>query len=97
MATHAASRLRHLAANREAAEALLLERMPEIQPMAAKAVMASLMSPKSGLAPNADIVRDGTRQMLGLRSRFAQSVVTLAEIGRYLEVACLEKARATAL
>eukprot|EP01037_Dinobryon_pediforme_P002025 gene2025-2063_t len=83
--------------NREAAEALLLERMPEIQPMAAKAVMASLMSPKSGLTPHADIVPDGMREVLALRSRFGKAGVTLTEIDRYLELGCLEKARAAAL
>ena len=59
--------------------------------------MASLMSPKSGLTPNADIVHGGMRQVLALRSRFGKAGVTLTEIDRYLELACLEKARATPL
>lgn len=83
------------AENREAAEALLLARMPEIQPMAAKAVMASLLSPRSGLTPRADIVPDGMRQVLALRSKFGAAGVELVEYQRYLALECLEGALKT--
>jgi ABC-type nitrate/sulfonate/bicarbonate transport system substrate-binding protein len=83
--------------NRDAAEALLLDRMPEIQPAAAKAVMTSLMSPKSGLTPGAAIVADGMRQVLALRSRFGKGQVELTDFARYLELGCLERATRTGL
>ncbi len=84
-------------ANRDAAEALLLERMPEIQPAAAKAVMISLLSPKSGLTPDAAIVPDGMAQVLALRSRFGKAGVELTDITRYLELGYLDQASRTAL
>ena len=57
-------------ANRDAAEPLLLSKMPEIQPAAAKPVMASLLSPRSGLTPNAEILPAGMKRVLALRSRY---------------------------
>lgn len=80
--------------NRAAAEALLVERMPEIQPVAVGAVMASLMSERSGLTPRADIVPEGMAQVLALRSRFGKPGVTLVEVSRYLELGCLKAAQA---
>jgi len=79
-------------ANRDAAEALLLERMPEIQPMAAKAVMKSLLSERSGLTPNAEIVPAGMDQVLALRSQFGAAGITLADHTKYLELASLARA-----
>lgn len=73
-------------ANREAAEALLLSKMPEIQPAAAKPVMASLLSPRSGLTPNADILPDGMRRVLALRSRYGTGGQNLTDIDKYLEL-----------
>jgi ABC-type nitrate/sulfonate/bicarbonate transport system substrate-binding protein len=73
-------------ANREAAEALLLSKMPEIQPAAAKPVMASLLSPRSGLTPNAEILPDGMRRVLALRSRYGAAGRHLTDIDRYLEL-----------
>jgi len=73
-------------ANREAAEALLLSKMPEIQPAAAKPVMASLLSPRSGLTPNADILPDGMRRVLALRSRYGTGGQNLMDIDKYLEL-----------
>ncbi len=80
-------------ANREAAEALLMARMTEIQPMAAKAVMASLLSPRSGLTPGAAIVPEGMAQVLALRSQFGKADVALTDFTKYLALECLETAR----
>ena len=71
-------------ANREAAEAVLAQRMPEIQPAALKPVMASLLSPRSGLTPGGDIVPAGMRQVLELRSRYGGGD-KLVDFERYLE------------
>ena len=44
--------------------------MPEIKPPVAGAVMNSLLSPKSGLTPEAAILMDGVRAVLDLRTRY---------------------------
>src|SRR3954466_12004917 len=73
-------------ANREAAEALLLSKMPEIQPAAAKTVMNSLLSPRSGLTPDAEILPDGMKRVLALRSRYGAGGRELTDIDKYLEL-----------
>ena len=73
-------------ANREAAEALLLSKMPEIQPAAVKPVMTSLLSPRSGLTPNADVLPDGMRRVLALRSRYGAGGRNLTDFDKYLEL-----------
>jgi ABC-type nitrate/sulfonate/bicarbonate transport system substrate-binding protein len=73
-------------ANREAAEALLLSKMPEIQPAAAKPVMNSLLSPRSGLTPDAAILPDGMKRVLALRSRYGTGDRELTDIDKYLEL-----------
>ena len=60
--------------------------MPEIQPAAAKPVMTSLLSPRSGLTPHADILPDGMRRVLALRSRYGAGGRNLTEIDKYLEL-----------
>lgn len=80
------------AANREAAEALLQSRMPEIQPQAVKPVMASLLSERSGLTPFAEIVPAGMDQVLALRSKFGSAGVTLSDHSKYLQLGCLARA-----
>lgn len=72
-------------ANREAAEALLVEKMPQIQPAAVKPVMESLLSPRSGLTPGGDVLRDGMAKVLELRSRYG-SDRTLTDVDRYLDL-----------
>ena len=66
-------------ANREAAEALLLAKMPEIQPAALQSVMDSLLSPSSGLTPNARIIPDGMERVLELRSRYGAAAAPLTD------------------
>jgi ABC-type nitrate/sulfonate/bicarbonate transport system substrate-binding protein len=73
-------------ANREEATKILLERMPEIKPPVAGAVMNSLLSPRSGLTPKAAILMDGVDQVLRLRSKYG-SGATLAEPTRYIDLA----------
>jgi ABC-type nitrate/sulfonate/bicarbonate transport system substrate-binding protein len=55
--------------NRAAATDVLLRNMPEIKPQVADAVMHSLLSPKSGLTPEARILMPGVTQVLELRAR----------------------------
>jgi ABC-type nitrate/sulfonate/bicarbonate transport system substrate-binding protein len=79
-------------ANRGAARALLQARMPEIQPQALEPVMASLLSPRSGLTPGAAFLRDGMAKVLELRSRFGPGGRVLTDVDRYLEPVGVERA-----
>jgi ABC-type nitrate/sulfonate/bicarbonate transport system substrate-binding protein len=71
-------------ANREAAAAILAERMSEIQPKALEAVMKSVLSERSGLTPNGTILRDGARTVLNLRSHYGAGGAALTDVDRYL-------------
>lgn len=73
-------------ANRPAATELLLQRMPEIQPRVAGAVMDSLLSPKSGLTPNAAMLPAGIDVVLDLRSRFGGGARKLTDHSRYVDL-----------
>ena len=57
-------------ANRQEATGILLANMPEIKPPVAAAVMASLLSPRSGLTPKAAMLMAGVDTVLDLRSRY---------------------------
>jgi ABC-type nitrate/sulfonate/bicarbonate transport system substrate-binding protein len=77
-------------ANREAGAALLQSRMPDIQPAAVPSIMASLLSPRSGLTPGAHILPDGMRTVLDLRSRYGKGGKVLTDIEKYLDLSFLE-------
>jgi ABC-type nitrate/sulfonate/bicarbonate transport system substrate-binding protein len=70
--------------NRDAAAALLLEKMPDIRPGVIESVMTSLLSSASGLTPQGAILPDGMRRVLALRSRYGQPKQNLGEIHKYL-------------
>ncbi len=57
-------------ANREAAAELLLRNMPAIRPQVVDKVMASLLDPRSGLTPRAEVLADGVKTVLELRSKY---------------------------
>jgi ABC-type nitrate/sulfonate/bicarbonate transport system substrate-binding protein len=73
-------------ANREAATALLLARMPDIKPGVADAVMNSVLSPRSGLTPDGAVLPDGMRAVLDLRSRYGRPQRNLTDIDKYLSL-----------
>ncbi len=73
-------------ANRQAATDLLLKKMPEIQPRVAGAVMDSLLSPRSGLTPNAAMLPTGVDVVLDLRSRFGGGTTKLTDPSRYVDL-----------
>jgi ABC-type nitrate/sulfonate/bicarbonate transport system substrate-binding protein len=83
-------------ANREAAAAILAERMPEIPPKALEAVMNGLLSERSGLTPDGAILRDGARTVLDLRSHYGAGGAVLTDVDRYLDLGWRERARAPA-
>lgn len=77
-------------ANREAGAALLQARMPDIQPAAVPSIMASLLSPRSGLTPGAKILPEGMKAVLDLRSRYGSGDAPLTDISRYLDLSLFE-------
>ena len=74
------------AGNRDEATKTLLRKMPEIKPELAQAVMNGVLSPKSGLTPNAEILMDGVRTLLELRSRYGGGKAPLTEPSRYIDL-----------
>jgi ABC-type nitrate/sulfonate/bicarbonate transport system substrate-binding protein len=73
-------------ANRQAATGLLLQKMPEIQPRVAGAVMESLLSPKSGLTPGAAMLPAGIDVVLDLRTRYGGGAKKLDQPQRYIDL-----------
>ena len=78
--------------NRAKASALLQAKMPEIRPGVVDAVMTSLLSPRSGLTPQAGILREGMQTVLNLRSRYGGSGKTLRGVDKYLDLSFYEDA-----
>jgi ABC-type nitrate/sulfonate/bicarbonate transport system substrate-binding protein len=72
--------------NRTGAERILQEKMPEIQPAALQSVMTSVLSPRSGLTPDAKLLPDGMMRVLELRSRFGKGGKTLTDPAKYLDL-----------
>lgn len=79
-------------ANAHAAASMLGSRMPEIQPKAMEAVMRSVLSPVSGLTPDAAILRDGARTVLDLRTTYGPGTESLTDIDRYIDLRWLQNA-----
>lgn len=77
-------------ANREAGAALLQSRMPDIQPAAVPSIMASVLSPRSGLTPGSHILPKGMKTVLDLRSRYGKGGKTLTDIEKYLDLSFFE-------
>ena len=80
-------------ANRDAGAALLQEKMPQIQPRAINWVMDSLLSPKSGLTPGAQILDEGVATVLRLRSKFGTGEAALSDPGRYIDLTYIDAQR----
>ena len=82
-------------ANREAASALLAARMPEIKPGVLGAVMDSLLSPRTGLTPDGELLGAGMAAVLDLRSRYGRGGATLTDASKYLWLEPYRQARAS--
>lgn len=76
--------------NRDVAAELLQAKMPDIQPAAVPSIMASLLSPRSGLTPGSKILPEGMRTVLDLRSRYGQGGKRLTDISKYLDLSFFE-------
>lgn len=73
-------------ANKEQATQVLLRNMPEIKPPVAGAVMASLLSPRSGLTPKGALTIDGIRAVLDLRTRYGKPGSALTDPHKYIDL-----------
>ncbi|MGE5539219.1 MAG: ABC transporter substrate-binding protein [Gemmatimonas sp.] len=71
--------------HRAEAAQVLLRNMPEIKPGVVDAVMKSLLSPASGLTPEARMIPDGVRTVLDLRTRYGTGKAPLTDPTRYIE------------
>ena len=78
-------------ANREAGAEILLRNMPKINPKAIDNVMAKLLSPKTGLTPDAVIDPAGFATVLELRSRYGGTPLT--DPSRYIDLSYYERVR----
>lgn len=78
--------------NREQAAALLLAKMPEIKPGVVDKVLASVLSPRSGLTPRGEVLRDGMQTVLELRSRYGRPEKSLADVDKYLALSFYQDA-----
>jgi ABC-type nitrate/sulfonate/bicarbonate transport system substrate-binding protein len=70
--------------NRTIAAELLAAKMPEINPRVLDAVMNSLLSSQTGLTPHGEILPDGMRAVLKLRSHYGRPQIKLDDIEKYL-------------
>jgi ABC-type nitrate/sulfonate/bicarbonate transport system substrate-binding protein len=82
-------------ANREAAADILATRIPEIQPKVLSAVMTSLLTPRSGLTPEASILTEGAKAVLDLRSRYGTGAHPLVDVEPYLDLTWARRAGAS--
>ncbi|MGF6227885.1 ABC-type nitrate/sulfonate/bicarbonate transport system substrate-binding protein [Inquilinus ginsengisoli] len=78
--------------NREQAAALLLAKMPEIKPGVVDKVLASVLSPRSGLTPRGEVLRDGMKTVLELRSRYGRPEKSLTDVDMYLSLSFYQDA-----
>lgn len=83
-------------ANRDAAAEVLLRNMPEIKPPVVGPVMASLLSPRSGLTPNGAVTIAGIRTVLDLRTRYGKAGAALGDPDTYIDLTYYDAAVATA-
>jgi ABC-type nitrate/sulfonate/bicarbonate transport system substrate-binding protein len=72
--------------NRAEAAQVLLRNMPEIKPPVVDAVMSSLLSPASGLTPEARILSPGVNTVLDLRTKYGTGKAPLVDPGRYIDL-----------
>lgn len=80
------------AANRAAAEAILVERVPNMSPEIATKACDIFLDPKTGFEPTAAIDWAGVTVVLELRSKYGEPQKTLADARKYVDLTWYEKA-----
>ena len=81
-------------ANRDEAAQVLLRNMPDIKPGVVGSVMASLLSPASGLTPKGAITIPGIRTVLELRTRDGKPGAALDNPQKYVDLRYYDEAAA---
>jgi ABC-type nitrate/sulfonate/bicarbonate transport system substrate-binding protein len=81
--------------NRGEGATILLSNMPNINPKAINKVMDKILSPHTGLSPNAEIDKKGFETVLELRSRYGGS--PLKGTDRYIDLSFYDKVMASRL
>ena len=76
--------------NREEGADVLLRNMPNISPNAINQIMNKLLSPRTGLTPNAAIDEEGLKTVLALRSEYGGRELTNAST--YLDLSFYQRA-----
>jgi ABC-type nitrate/sulfonate/bicarbonate transport system substrate-binding protein len=79
-------------ANREEAGAMLAARMPQMKPQAIAPSMEKLVSPRTGLVPNATVDLKGLETVLELRSQYAPQKLQLTDVQKYLDLSYYDEA-----
>jgi hypothetical protein len=60
--------------------------MPDIKPGVVGSVMNSLLSPRSGLTPKAEVTIEGIRTVLDLRTRYGKPGASLTDPHKYIDL-----------
>ena len=79
-------------ANREEGAKILLREMPDIKPGVVDSVMASLLSPASGLTPKGAVTIPGVRAVLDLRTRYGKPGAALNDPHKYIDLSYYNEA-----
>jgi len=79
-------------ANRKAAEAILVERVPNMSPEVAAKACDIFLDPKIGFDPEAAIDWAGINVVLELRSKYGEPRKTLTDARKYVDLSWYEKA-----
>ncbi len=79
-------------ANRDEGAQILLRNMPDIKPGVVGSVMASLLSPASGLTPKGAVTIPGIRAVLDLRTRYGKPGAVLIDPHKYIDLSYYDAA-----
>ena len=80
--------------NKEAAIALLREKLPNMSPELAAKSYDILLAPSGGFSPKAEIDLDGVRTVLALRSEYGEPKKTLTDPAKYIDLTYYKDAMA---
>ena len=78
--------------NRDEGAHVLLRNMPNINPKSIDRIMDKLLSPATGLTPDATIDKDGFETVLALRSQYGEREIT--DASKYLDLSFYQHALA---
>jgi len=71
--------------NKQAAQAILMQHLPQVTGSLAERIYAVLLAPEGGFEPNASLDMEGLQTVLDLRNQFGDGTVSLNEPSRYYD------------